>query len=223
MVKLWFMGHAFWIIEGTKNIYIDPFIRGNSAFPGKLPLKPDLIVVTHGHGDHLGDSLQLSKEHGAPVITNFELSNWLRARGAEAIGAYIGGKIKFDFGWLKFVPAVHGSSLPDGSYGGLAMGVLLEVDGKRIYHAGDTGLLKDMELLQAYNVHVALLPIGGWFTMDIDDAVIATKMIKPEIVIPMHYNTFDKIAADPNEFKEKVEKETGAKCLILKPGEVYQL
>ncbi len=222
-MRLWFLGHAFWVIEGSKNIYIDPFVTGNSAFPGSFPVKPDLIIVTHGHGDHVGDSLDLSKRYNAPILTNFEIHNWLRKRGANAIGAYIGGKLKFDFGWVKFFPAAHGSSLPDGSYGGVALSVALEVDGKRIYHAGDTGLIKEMEFLRDLSIDVALLPIGGWFTMDIDDAVIATKMIEPKIVIPMHYNTFDRIAADPQEFKEKVESQTNSKCIILKPGEHYEL
>ncbi len=223
-MRVRFMGHAFFILEGSKTIYIDPFMKGNPKLPDIPVPKPDIIMVTHGHGDHLGDTLELARNKPEVlVITNFEIHNWLRARGVNALGAYIGSKIKFDWGWVKLVPAWHGSSLPDGSYGGVALGFIINLDRKTIYHAGDTGLFYDMKLIGEHGIDLALLPIGGMYTMDIEDAVKAVELIKPAIVVPMHYNTFDRIKANPEEFKREASKVEGVRVTVLEPGESLEL
>lgn len=223
-MKITFLGHAAFLIEGKKNIIIDPFISGNPTYPIGFTLpKIDYILVTHGHGDHIGNTVELSEKFSATVVSNFEICNYLKTKGVKKIHPmHIGGSKEFDFGKLKMTPALHGSGISEGDkiiYGGNPGGFLISSE-KTIYHAGDTGLTKDMELLE--NIDIAFLPIGGNFVMDVEDAVRATEMIKPKIVIPMHYNTWDIINADDKEFKTKVEK-LGVKCVILKPGESLEV
>lgn len=225
MMKLTYLGHSAFVVEeeGFKAI-IDPYITGNSLSNIKLEDIRDLthIFVSHGHGDHLGDTLELAKSNDALVIANAEISNYLSGMGLNTHSMHIGGRYKFDFGVVKLTPALHGSGIPteDGMlYGGNPCGFVIEVNNKKIYHAGDTGLTMDMKLLEAENIDVALLPIGGNFTMDIDDAVIATEFIKPKLVIPMHYDTFPLIKADPNDFKTQ-NKYSDTK--ILEIGESYE-
>ncbi|QTA38861.1 metal-dependent hydrolase [Thermosipho ferrireducens] len=223
-MKLTFLGHATFLITGKKNIIIDPFITGNPSFPQNFKL-PDLdyILVSHGHGDHIGDAVELADKHNATVISNFEICLYLQKKGVKKVHPmHIGGKATFDFGTLKLTPALHGSGIIDGEdivYGGTPSGFIIDV-GKRFYHAGDTGLTKDMELIN--NIDIALLPIGGNFVMDVEDALKALEMIKPGMVIPMHYNTWDVIKADDRLFKEESEKR-GIKCTILKPGEYIEV
>lgn len=223
-MKITFLGHAAFLIEDKKNIIIDPFITGNPAYPNNFTLPQiDYILVTHGHGDHIGDTVEISEKYGATVISNFEICNYLQSKGVKKIHPmHIGGSKEFDFGKLKMTPALHGSGIIENGkiiYGGNSGGFLISAE-KSVYHAGDTGLTKDMELIKG--VDVALLPIGGNFVMDVNDAVIATEMIKPKIVIPMHYNTWDVINADEEKFKMLVEK-LGIKCVILKPGESVEV
>ncbi|ABR30187.1 metal-dependent hydrolase [Thermosipho melanesiensis] len=223
-MKITFLGHAVFLIEEKRTFLIDPFIKGNPAFPSNYILPDiDYILVTHGHGDHIGDTVELAEKYGATVISNFEICNYLQMKGVKKVHPmHIGGVKEFEFGKLKMTPALHGSGIIDGNniiYGGNPGGFLINLK-KSIYHAGDTGLTKDMELLEG--VDVALLPIGGNFVMDVNDAVKAVEFIKPQIVIPMHYNTWDLISADANEFKDKVEK-LGVKCVILKPGESLEV
>ncbi|MDK2885982.1 MAG: hypothetical protein PWP54_540 [Thermosipho sp. (in: thermotogales)] len=223
-MKITFLGHAAFLIEDKKNIIIDPFITGNPAYPNNFTLPQiDYILVTHGHGDHIGDTVEISEKYGATVISNFEICNYLQSKGVKKIHPmHIGGSKEFDFGKLKMTPALHGSGIIENGkiiYGGNPGGFLISAE-KSVYHAGDTGLTKDMELIKG--VDVALLPIGGNFVMDVNDAVIATEMIKPKIVIPMHYNTWDVINADEEKFKMLVEK-LGIKCVILKPGESLEV
>ena len=223
MVKITFLGHSCFLIDDENNnrILIDPFLQGNplsSAKPDEI--NPTLILLTHGHGDHLGDAVEISKKSGATILGVFELINYVTEKGAKGHHAHMGGKIPFDFGWVKLVPALHSSSTPDGKYTGNPVGFVININGHHIYHAGDTGLFSDMELIgRVYGVDTALLPIGGTFVMDVSDAVEAVKMLKCKTVIPMHYNTFPPIEADPNEFKKLVEKETETKTAILNPGE----
>lgn len=227
MVKLTFIGHASFLIESDKHkILIDPFINGNPVAKVKIEdLKADAIILTHGHGDHLGDAITIAKNNNSLIVAPFELATYCSQKGVNTHAMHIGGSHNFDFGWVKLVPALHGSGFIEGNniiYLGNPAGVLLKIDGKLIYHAGDTGLTKDMELIgELYKIDVALLPIGDNFTMGIDDAVVATKMIKPNIVIPMHYNTWPLIAQDPNKFTEKVSNIS--KCIILEPGQSYSL
>jgi L-ascorbate metabolism protein UlaG (beta-lactamase superfamily) len=227
MVKLTFLGHSCFLIDNGKyKIAIDPFISGNPvAKIGVADIKPDFILLTHGHGDHLGDTIEIAKKSNAMVITNFELAYFCSKSGVKkTAGLHIGGGSNFPFGSLKLTIAHHGSTLGDDfSYGGNPVGFIIRIDGKTIYHSGDTGLFLDMKLIgELDKIDVALLPIGGYFTMDVADAAKAVEFLRPKEVVPMHYSTFDLIKADPNEFAGKV-KPYGVKCVILKPGETHNL
>lgn len=225
-MKLTFLGHAALLlnIEEKYNVIIDPFISGNPAYPKDFALpKIDYILVTHGHGDHLGDTVDLCKRYGSTVISNYEICNYLQLKGCKVHPMHVGGVFYFEFGKVKLTPAIHGSGIHDGDktlYGGNPCGILIKSEGKSIYHAGDTGLTKEFELLK--DVDVAFLPIGGNFVMDVDDALVAVEMIKPKVVVPIHYNTWEIIKADENKFKEGVEK-LGIKCVIMKPGDTLEL
>ncbi len=230
MVKLTFLGHACWLIEGSSGkVIIDPFLTGNPQAAAKPEdIVVDAVLVTHGHGDHLGDAVDIARRCNAVVVAPFELANFCASKGANIHPMHIGGSKEFPFGWVKLVPAAHGSAyVSDDSnvvYTGNPCGFLLKLDGKLIYHAGDTGLIADMELLgRLYQIDVALLPIGDNFTMGPADALEAVKMIKPKVVIPMHYDTWDVIAQDPNAFSERVKKETSSDCVVVKPGESYEI
>ncbi len=224
-MKLTNLGHSTFIVEeGSFKAIIDPFISGNPS----SKLKPSDIrnlthvFITHGHNDHIGDSVELAKANDALVITNAEISDYLSNKGIKIHAMHIGGRHKFDFGTVKLTPALHGSGIKTKTgmlYGGNPCGFVVEVNNKKIYHAGDTGLTMDMKLLESEKIDVSMLPIGGNFTMDIDDAVIATEFIKPKIAIPMHYDTFPVIKADPNEFKEKNKV---CDTVILSIGEFYE-
>lgn len=224
-MKLTNLGHSAFIVEeGNFKAVIDPFISGNSLATIKPEDIKDLthIFVTHGHGDHLGDGIELAKSNDALVISNAEIAGYLSNLGVKTHAMHIGGRYKFDFGTVKLTPALHGSGISTEEglmYGGNPCGFVIEVNNKKIYHAGDTGLTMDMKLLEAENVDVALLPIGGNFTMDIDDAVIAAEFVSPNIVIPMHYDTFPLIKADPYEFKEKNKT---SDTVILKIGQTFE-
>ncbi|WP_031513916.1 metal-dependent hydrolase [Desulfofalx alkaliphila] len=225
-MKLSFIGHAGFIIEhqGVK-IAVDPFITGNSKAKIKVSdIKVDYVLVSHGHGDHLGDAIQIAKTCNALVIGVFEIANYCARKGARAHGMHIGGSHQFGDFKVKLTMALHGSSIGGDSgpaeYLGNPCGFLISLDGITIYHAGDTGLFGDMELIgKHHSIDMALLPIGDNFTMGIDDAVEAVKMLKPKLAIPMHYNTFPLIEQNPLEFKEKVESQTDSKVVILEPGE----
>ncbi len=225
MTKIVWHGHLTFSIEHNGVvILIDPFFDGNPAAKiTKDDIKPDYIIVTHGHGDHVGDTVYIAKKTGATVISNFEISSWLQNQGVEKVHPmHIGGGHDFPFGRVKLTIAHHGSILPDGSYGGNPAGVLLTLGGAKIYDAGDTALTYDMTLLADEGVDVAILPIGDNFTMGPDDALKAVKFIKPKVVIPAHYNTWPLIEQDPYAFKARVEKETDAKCVVLDVEGVYE-
>jgi L-ascorbate metabolism protein UlaG (beta-lactamase superfamily) len=222
MKTLRYLGHSCFLISNDKErILIDPFLSGNPLAAAKsADLKPTLILVTHGHGDHLGDAVDISIKSGAPILGVFELVNYCLSHGAKGISAHMGAKIPFEFGWVKIVQALHSSSTPDGTYTGNPVGFVINYYGHHIYHAGDTGIFGDMELIgRLYRVDTALLPIGGTFVMDIDDAVEAARMLNCSNAIPMHYNTFPPIEADPKVFREKLEGKTRAHGVILNPGE----
>lgn len=209
MAKLTYFSHSAWKIEsGSHTILIDPFLNDNPTSPVKAnEVKADFIIVTHGHGDHVGDAVEIAKANNSTIITNFEIANWLGEKGVNAHPMHIGGAKEFPFGKVKLTQAFHGSALPDGSYGGMPAGVLITVEGKTLYHTGDTGLFGDMKLIGEMNpLEIALIPIGDNFTMGMDDAVKAVELLKPKKVIPMHYKTFDVINADPNEFVKRVNK-----------------
>lgn len=223
-MKIQYLGHSVLMVE-TKGIrlILDPFIKGNPQCPisiDELP-KVDYVLVTHGHGDHIGDAVEISKRDDSTVISNFEICNYLESKGVKTHPMHIGGKFSFEFGIIKLTPAFHGSSISDDNgtiYAGMPAGFLLESNGKKLYHAGDTGLTVEMQLLKDELIDVAFLPIGGNFVMDVSDAIRATSFIMPQKVIPIHYNTWDIIKADAEKFKSGVES-MKVKCLIMKPGE----
>jgi L-ascorbate metabolism protein UlaG (beta-lactamase superfamily) len=225
-VKVTWYGHSTTAIETPMvKLLIDPFFSGNDATTAKHEeVEADVIVVTHGHSDHVGDTVEIAKRTGALVVSNFEIINWLQAKGLENVHPlHIGGGKGFDWGRVKLTIAHHGSALPDGSYGGLAAGVLLYLGGIKIYHAGDTGLFYDMKLIGDEDLDLAMVPIGDNFTMGPDDAVKAVGFLDPTTVIPMHYDTFDVIQQDPVEWSNRVERKTSAKVSLLKPGESINL
>ncbi|WP_353467600.1 metal-dependent hydrolase [Staphylococcus coagulans] len=225
-MKLSFHGQSTVYFEANgKSGIIDPFITGNDLSDLSVEdLKVDYIVLTHGHEDHFGDTVELANRNHATVIGSAEVANYLStAKGIENVHPMnIGGKWEFDFGVLKFVQAFHSSSLTNDEgipiYLGMPMGVILELDGKTIYHAGDTGLFSDMKLIaERHPVDVCFVPIGDNFTMGIEDASYAINhLIKPKLTVPIHYNTFPLIEQDPVKFKEAVYE---GRVQILKPGE----
>ena len=224
-VKVIYHGHATMGIESDGyKILIDPFFTGNpAAIVGPDEVEADFILVSHGHGDHVGDTIAIAKRTGALVISNFEIINWLEKQGLKNLHPlHIGGGNTFPFGRCKMTIAHHGSSMPDGTYGGEPGGFLLKLNnGKTIYFAGDTGLTYDMKFLSEENVDLAILPIGDNFTMGQDDAIKAVDLIRPVTVLPIHYNTWPYIETDVKAFQERVIKETGTGCIILEPEEFY--
>lgn len=224
-LSLTFLGHsAFQIRIGRFQILIDPFITGNpSATVSADSLNPTHIILTHGHGDHLGDAEMIAKRTGALVIAPFEVVTYLSERGCNGWEMSTGGARDFEFGRVKFTIAHHGSGGPGGYSMGTACGVLLMIAGKTIYHAGDTALFYDMKLLgERHPMDVALLPIGDNFTMGIEDAAYAVELLKPKLTIPIHYNTFPPIQVDVNEFSRLVAA-AGFETLILNPGQSLTL
>ncbi|MFN3781436.1 MAG: metal-dependent hydrolase [Candidatus Kapaibacteriota bacterium] len=226
MLKLRYLSHSTFLLDdGSFTLIIDPFISGNPTCPIKSPdeIKAHFIVLTHAHGDHLGDAFTIAKNNDALVIAVNELANYAAENGCKAHNMHIGGGYNFPFGRLKFTIAHHGSSSPDGRYMGEPAGVVIKMGGKTIYHPGDTGLFLDMKLIgELDKIDVFLAPIGDNFTMGIDDAVKAVEFVNPDLTIPMHYNTFPVIPADPNEFKKKVEA-IGKKCYVMEYGETLEL
>ena len=227
MTKFTWYGHATHGIEtdGHK-LLIDPFFTDNPAASTTAEaVDADFILVSHGHGDHVGDTVAIAARTGALVITNYEIANWFGEKGVEKIHAqHIGGGFKHPFGYLKFTHALHGSALPDWSYGGNPAGFLLTTnDGKKIYMAQDTGLFGDMKLIGDEGVDLAVIPIGDNFTMGPEDALKAVKFLRPKVVIPIHYNTWEVIEQKAEAWAEKVEAETDAKAIVLKAGESIEV
>lgn len=226
-MKVTFLGHAGFLIEGSAKIVIDPFLTGNPVARSAVEdIKADLVLVSHGHGDHLGDAVPIAKQSGGTVVSVFELATYCACRGAQSHGMHIGGSHAFGDVKIKLTPAWHGTGFGEGpmEYLGTPCGFVIGLDGKKIYHSGDTGLFGDMELIgRLHALDLALLPIGDNYTMGPEDALEAVKMLKPRVVIPMHYNTWPLIQQDPQAFKAEVEKATGSKVVILAPGESFEL
>lgn len=226
-MKLTFHGHSCWEIQGAKHrVLIDPFLSDNPVAdvgPGSFS-KLDAIVLSHGHGDHIGDTEAIAKKTGALVVSNFEIANYYQARGCKTHGMSIGGGHDFPFGRVKLVIAHHGSTGPKGEALGSPAGIVLTVDGKMIYHTGDTGVFLDMQLIAELNgpFDVCMLPIGDNFTMGVGDAVKACELIRAKLHVPMHYNTFDVVKADAGDFVKKVEAK-GLKARIVEPGGSIEL
>jgi L-ascorbate metabolism protein UlaG (beta-lactamase superfamily) len=222
VVKIKYLGHSSFLISSAdSNVLIDPFLTGNPmAAMSSDELTPDLILVTHGHEDHLGDAIEISKRTGSTILGTFEVANYCSSKGANVRDGHIGGVAKFPFGLVKFFNAVHSSSAGDGTPLGNPCSFVIVMDGKAIYHAGDTALFGDMALIaEEFDLDLAILPVGGHYTMGIDDAVRAEKLLNAKNVVPMHYDTFDVIKADVADFCRKIEGQTKAKCAVLRPGE----
>jgi L-ascorbate metabolism protein UlaG (beta-lactamase superfamily) len=224
MLLKYFSHSAFQITtdDGIK-ILIDPFLDDNPTSPVKSKdVTADYIILSHAHGDHLGDTFKIAKENTLIISVN-ELANYCISKGFKAHNMHIGGSYNFPFGRVKFTIAHHGSKTPDGDYAGEPAGMIITINNKTIYHTGDTGLFGDMKLIGEMNkIDYMLLPIGDNFTMGITDAVKAVELVDPKIAVPMHFNTFPVIQADPYEFKKKVENK-GLKCRVLAFGEEIEL
>ncbi|MCL4562260.1 MAG: metal-dependent hydrolase [Chloroflexi bacterium] len=222
-LKITLYGHSALDVEtGGKHLLVDPFFSGNpAASVGSDRVPADYILVSHGHYDHIGDTIEIAKRTGAEVISNFEIIGWLEKQGLKKTHPqHIGGGHNYPFGYLKLTLALHGSQLPDGSDGGNPAGFLLTTtEGKKVYMAGDTGLFGDMRLIGEEGLDLAIIPIGDNYTMGPADALRAVKMLMPKHVIPIHYNTWELIAQDPVPWALQVEVETGTQVHLLKPGE----
>src|SRR5437763_9003842 len=222
------LGHAALLLEsdGT-HVLIDPFLTDNPKAAAKADeVAADFILVSHGHGDHVGDTVAIAKRTGATVICNYEISGWLEEKqGLKKVhGMQHGGAHRFPFGRVKLTLAFHGSMLPDGSNGGNPCGFLITFrDGRRVYDAADTGLFGDMKLIGEEGIDLALLPIGDNYTMGPDDALRAVELIKPRKVMPIHYNTFPLIAQDADAWAGRVKSKTGTDAVVLKPGDWLQV
>lgn len=224
MPKLTYFGHDAFLVEtSAARLIIDPFLTGNALAPvSASDVTVDYVLLSHAHGDHFGDALDIAKRCDATIISTFELASYCQSQGAKAHPMHIGGGHDFDFGRVKLTIAHHGNSIDTGE-GLISMGppagLLIAADGKVLYHAGDTGLFLDMKLIGERNaIDLALLPIGDNFTMGLDDAVTAAEFVNADVSVPMHYDTFDLIKADPNEFVRRVQ-DTGRKARVMKVGE----
>jgi len=225
MRRLTYLGHsAFYIEKDHDGILIDPFIKDNPVADFDFKKKKITnIFVTHAHLDHLGDAIDISKYTGAAIIAVVELAEYCSKKGAKAIGINAGANIKYKWGSVRVLNAVHSSSNPELPYGGPAVSFLFDIDGTTIFHAGDTSLIPDFALIgMLYHPYYALLPIGGYYTMGIDDAAVAVKMLKSSEIIPMHYNTFPNIKADVQKFVDLIEAQK-KKCIPLKVNEYVEL
>lgn len=229
-MEIVFHGHsALSIVTQNHHLLIDPFLTGNPLAQVKPDeLSPDFILLTHGHNDHLGDTVAIAKRSGATVITSHELANWLGWQGIETIGFSIGGTIQMDWGTVKAYPAIHGNGYIDEEkqeiiYMGPPMGMLLTIEGKRIYHAGDTALFSDLQLVRGDQpLDLAFLPIGDHFTMGPSDAIQAAKWLQAERVVPVHYDTFPPIRQDADAFIQALA-ESGIQGTKLAIGETLSL
>ena len=235
-MEIKFHGHScFELNEGETSVLVDPFLKPNNpkAVASAEQVDPTHVVLSHGHADHIADAVPVAKRSGAHCVAIVELADWLQGQGVEAVSdPNLGGTVQFDWGWVKLVPAWHTNTIPGsaeapfsaehGTAIGTAAGLVIEIGGKTVYHAGDTCLFGDMKLIGERNpIDLALLPIGGHYTMDRHDAVLAAELVGAPTVIPMHYGTFPPIETDAAAFKSELESRTAARVVVLQPGEVH--
>lgn len=228
--RMRWLGHSCLLFESRgKHVLIDPFLTGNpkaAASPDDVPV--DLLLISHGHGDHIGDAVAIARRTGAKVVCNYEISLWLAKQGLpdeQLVGMQHGGSRDFPgIGRVKLTLAFHGSALPDGSNGGNPCGFLIRFeDGTNVYDAADTALFGDMALIGEENLDLAVLPIGDFYTMGPADAIRAIKLLAPRKVVPIHYDTFPPIAQDANAWADRARNETTAIPVVLQPGDWVDL
>ena len=229
MVRITYLSHAGFLIQGGgARLVVDPFLTGNpNAARRPEEVEADYVLLTHGHPDHVGDGLEIARRCGATVIAAFELGLFCERRGVSKVHTmHIGGSHTFPFGTVKLTPALHGSAFPDEhgiTYTGLACGFLVTVEGKTLYHAGDTGLTAEMGLLgERHRIDVALLPIGDNYTMGVEDALHAARLLRAGLVVPMHFGTFPVLTPDAVGFEERA-RELGIPVRVLAYGESLDL
>lgn len=230
-----FIGHScFELSDGDARVLVDPFLKPNNPISPITAdeVNPTHILISHGHVDHVADAVGLAKRTGAPCVAIVEIAKWLDGQGVEeTFDPNLGGTVEFDWGWVKLVQAFHTSTLPGGDADdpfsaekgvavGQAAGLVINIGGKTVYHAGDTALFGDMKLIaERTPIDVAILPIGGHYTMDMHDAAYAAGLIGAETVIPMHYGTFPPIEVDAARFKDEVEDSDAGRVIVMEPGE----
>ncbi|HXS33401.1 MAG TPA: metal-dependent hydrolase [Solirubrobacterales bacterium] len=235
-MEIQFHGHScFELSEGETRVLVDPFLKPNNpaAVLTGEEVEPTQIAISHGHVDHMADAVGVATRTGAECVAIVEIANWLEEQGVEKVyDPNLGGTVRFDWGWIKLVPAWHTSTIAGsaeapysptpGTVTGTPAGLLINLGGVTVYHAGDTCLFSDMKLIAERNpVDVALLPIGGHYTMDRHDGVVAAEFVGAGTVIPMHFDTFGPIETDSAAFKSEVEEKTSASVVVLAPGESH--
>jgi L-ascorbate metabolism protein UlaG (beta-lactamase superfamily) len=217
------LGHNAWSIEtGGKTILVDPFLNDSPTSPVKAEdVNADCILLSHGHGDHLGDTVAIAKRTGAGVLTNFEVGQWLKKHGVaddKVIGMNPGGGVDQPFGRVAFTIAHHSSSMPDGTYGGVPGGFLLTLSDARVYFACDTAAFLEMKMIGSAGLDMAVVPIGDLFTMGPENSIEAIKLLNPKRVAPCHYNTWPPIEQDAAAWADRVRSQTAAEPIVLEPG-----
>jgi L-ascorbate metabolism protein UlaG (beta-lactamase superfamily) len=227
-VKITWLGHSCFAIESAGHrLLIDPFLNDNEKAPIKADAaQADFILLTHGHFDHMADAASIAKRTGAKVLSNYEVSLWIKKQGVaeeNVVAMNPGGALKQPFGRAKLTIAHHSSSMPDGSYGGVACGILLELSSARLYFAGDTALFLDMKLIGVGGLDLAVLPIGDRFTMGPEDSIEAVKLLGPKRVAPCHYNTWLDIAQDAHAWADAVKRSTAADPVVVEPGGSFEI
>jgi L-ascorbate metabolism protein UlaG (beta-lactamase superfamily) len=235
-MEIKFHGHScFELSEGETTVLVDPFLKPNnpSAVATADEVEPTHIALSHGHADHMADAVPVARRTGAHCVAVVEIAKWLEGKGVEAASdPNLGGTVEFDWGYISLVPAWHTSTIPGSAESpfsaehgvpiGTAAGLVIKIGETTVYHAGDTALFSDMKLIaQRSDVDVALLPIGGHYTMDRRDAVVAAEFVGAGTVIPMHYDTFPPLETDAAAFKQEVESKTSSQVVVLSPGETH--